>query len=93
MSKSRFTANGSFGGATCGVRVIACAYTANSAVRTLLHVCSGTFTQPVVPFDLAGATRLSQTAYFGDDGVDIRGRGYVKVSGAGGRILVVWRNL
>ena len=92
-TKSRFSANGSFGGVTCGVRIVACAYHGKSAVRTLLHVCSGTMTRPVIPFDKAGATRLSESAYFGEDGIPIRGRGYVKHSGASGLVTVVWRNL
>jgi hypothetical protein len=93
---SRFTATGSFGGKTCGVRVVACTYATKSAVMTNLAVCSGTTTSVVIPFTFADANRITQTMYFGEDGVPIRGksgRAKVLVSGASAQVLVVWRNL
>ena len=94
--RSRFTATGSFGGKTCGVRIVACVYATKSAVLTNLSVCSGTTTNVVVPFVFANATRITQTAYFGEDGIPIngsKGRAKVLVSGASAQVVVVWRNL
>jgi len=92
-NKSRFTSNGSFGGVTCGVRIVAVNVQSKSTERTLVRVCSGTLTSPVFYHDNFGANIGPKTHYFGEDGIPVAGRGYVKISGASAAAVVVWRTL
>lgn len=89
-----FITSGSFGGPTDGVRVVSMLVHAKSGVRTEITVGSGTFTQHKLVYGKAvEASRDTQSLYFGEEGVPIVGRGYVRVSGASGRVGIVWRNL